>query len=80
MLSEETFDEYRRMTPGERLELTLKMMRESTPYLSEGPADVVRRRFELLERENDIRNRAMIEVFAKITITQVLFVLLNIIL
>ena len=66
MLSEETLEIYRCMTPGERLALTLKMMRESTPYLSEGPEDVVRRRFELLERENDLRNRAMLEVFAKL--------------
>ena len=57
MLSQETLEEYRRMTPGERLELTFELIRENTPYLLVGPPDVVRRRFELLERENTLRDR-----------------------
>jgi hypothetical protein len=57
MLSQETLDEYRRMTPGERLELTFELIRENTPYLLVGSPDVVRRRFELLERENTLRSR-----------------------
>ena len=65
MLSEETLEEYRRMTPGQRLEITLEMIRDATPYLSEGPADVVRRRFELLERENNLRNKGMLKAIAK---------------
>lgn len=57
MLSQETLDEYRRMTPGERLELTFELIRENTPYLLAGSPDVVRRRFELLERENTLRDQ-----------------------
>jgi hypothetical protein len=53
MLSRETLEQYRRMTPGERLKLTLDMIRENTPYLLQGPPDVVDRRFELLRRQND---------------------------
>jgi len=41
MLSRETLERYRRMTPGERLKLTLEMIRESTPWLLYGPPDVV---------------------------------------
>ncbi|MFV2068281.1 MAG: hypothetical protein ACC645_15020 [Pirellulales bacterium] len=64
MLSKETLEQYRLMTPGERLALTLKMMRDATPYLSEGPPEVVRRRFELLQKENDLRNRRMLQGIA----------------
>ena len=65
MLSRETLEEYRRMTPGERLKLTLEMIRENTPYLLHGPPEVVDRRFELLRRQNDERNRRMLEVIAR---------------
>jgi hypothetical protein len=60
MLSQETLQAYRRMTPSERLALTLQAMRESFPYLLEGPPEVVDRKFELIRRENDARNRAML--------------------
>jgi hypothetical protein len=33
MLSPETLERYRRMTPGERLALTFKLTEESEPYL-----------------------------------------------
>jgi hypothetical protein len=65
MLSRETLEAYRRMTPGERLGLTLKAMRESLPYLLYGPEDVVRRRFERIRQENDARNRAMLTRLAE---------------
>jgi hypothetical protein len=56
MLSKETLETYRRMTPGERLELTFAMIRENTPYLLAGEPATIDRRFELLRRENDQRN------------------------
>ena len=65
MLSKETLELYRRMTPGERLALTFQLMRENTPYLLQGPPEVVDRRFELLRRQNDERNRRMLEVIAR---------------
>jgi hypothetical protein len=64
MLSRETLESYRRMTAGERMALTLRMMRENTPYLLHGSADVVARRFERLRRENDLRNRYMLTAIA----------------
>jgi hypothetical protein len=64
MLSQETLEAYRRMSPGQRLELTLRAMRESLPYLLQGPADLVDRRFERIRRENDLRNRSMLERLA----------------
>jgi hypothetical protein len=59
MMSAETLERIRKMTPSERLHMTIQMMRESTPYLFEGYPDVVSRRFELLRRENDARNDNM---------------------
>jgi hypothetical protein len=65
MLSRETLDEYRRMTPGQRLELALRMTRENTPYLFAGSPELVARRFELLRRQNDERNRRILEALAR---------------
>jgi hypothetical protein len=65
MLSQETLERYRRMSNAERLKLTLEMIRESTPALFQGPPDVVARRFELLRRQNDERNRRMLEGIAR---------------
>ena len=65
MLSRETLEEYRRMTPGQRLSLTLRMIKENTPYLLKGAPEVVARRFELLERENDARNLNMLTALAR---------------
>lgn len=59
MLSQETLDAYRRMTPGERLAIALEMTQANLPALLEGTPSVVARRFELLRRENDLRNEAM---------------------
>lgn len=64
MLSREALEAYRRMTPDQRLALTLQAMRESIPYLLSGPPEVVDRRFELIRRENDLRNRRMLEALA----------------
>lgn len=65
MLSRETLEEYRRMSVGERLALTLKLTEESEPYLLHGTPEQVDRKFELLRRENDERNRRMLEAFAR---------------
>ena len=65
MYSKETLEKYRRMTNGERLAVTLKMMREQFPYLLQGPPEVVKRRFELIQRENDLRNQRYLEAFAR---------------
>lgn len=59
MLSQETLDTYRRMTPGERLAIALEMTQANLPALLEGTLSVVARRFELLRRENDLRNEAI---------------------
>ncbi len=65
MMSRETAERYRRMTPSERLKLTLEMIRENTPYLLQGPPEVVERRFQLLRLQNDERNRRMLEGIAR---------------
>jgi hypothetical protein len=59
MQSSETISGYRRMTPGERLELSLRMTEEQLPHLVEGAPEDVARRFTMLQRENDLRNHNM---------------------
>jgi hypothetical protein len=65
MLSPETLEQYRQMTIGQRLELTFQAMRENFPYLFHGSPEVVARRFELINRENDARNQNILEVLAR---------------
>ncbi|HQU43704.1 MAG: hypothetical protein B7Z73_16340 [Planctomycetia bacterium 21-64-5] len=65
MLSRETLERYRRMTTAERLKLTMKMTDEATPYLLRGTPEQVDRRFELLRRQNNERNRRMLEGIAR---------------
>ncbi len=45
MLHPETLEAYRRMTPSERLQLTLKMTRENGPRMFRGTKEQVERRF-----------------------------------
>lgn len=66
MLSKETLEDYRRMTPGERLNLTLRMIRDATPYMGRGAPEVVARRFELINRENDLRNANILRALANL--------------
>ena len=65
MLSRETLQQYRSMTPSERLRLTLEMITENTPYLLRGTPEEIDRRFELLRRQNDERNRRMLTAIAR---------------
>ena len=65
MLSRATLEQYRAMSPSERLRLTLQMIQETTPMLLEGPTEVVDRRFDLLRRQNEERNRRMLEGIAR---------------
>ena len=65
MLSPETLEMYRKMTPSERLKLTLEMIRENTPRLFRGTEAEIDRRFEILRRQNDDRTRTMLDAFAR---------------
>lgn len=66
MLSQETLNEYRLMTPGQRFNLTLRAIRESIPSLGSGTSEQVARRFELIRRENDLRNENMLKAMARL--------------
>jgi hypothetical protein len=65
MLSQRQLDEYRRMTPGQRLTMTLRAIDEHTPALSAGPPEIAKRRFLAIRKENDARNRAILEKLAE---------------
>jgi len=54
MLSPETLESYRRMTPGERLRLTFQLMQGIDQPLCCGTTDQVARKFALLRRENKL--------------------------
>ncbi len=61
MLSRETLETYRRMTPSQRLQLTIDLSRSAWKALSEGSPEIVARRFLRLEQENDLRNMRICE-------------------
>lgn len=65
MLSPITLERYRRMTPGERLTETFRLIREATPWLLRGTPEQVDRKFALLERENNLRNQRMLSAIAR---------------
>ncbi len=65
MLSQETLEAYRRMTPQERLQLTFDLCRPAWQALSEGDPEIVKRRFERLRQENDLRNERICEGFRR---------------
>lgn len=65
MLSRETLERYRRMTPGDRLALALRLTDEATPYLFAGTPEQVERRFELLRRQNEERNQRILAGIAR---------------
>ena len=65
MLSQETLEQYRHMTLAEKLRLTLQMTREATPFLLVGTPEQVARKFELLRKENDLRNKNMLAGIAR---------------
>jgi hypothetical protein len=56
---------YRRMTPGERLALTLKLSDEKFPILLSGTPEEVERRFELLRQYREEGNRRILEALAR---------------
>ena len=65
MLSSETLQDYRRMSPGERLAMTLQMTAANTRYLFAGDDAAIDRRFELLRLQNHERNRRICEALVR---------------
>lgn len=66
MLSKEQLEHYRRMTPGERIALSLEMLEEQWPQMMAGPPEVIDRRFEIINRQNDERNEKLLAAFARL--------------
>ncbi len=64
MLSAETLESYRRMTPGQRLKLTFQLMQGLEQALCSGTPEQVERKFALLRRENELRNQNMLKAIA----------------
>ncbi len=60
MLSQETLEQYRRMTPSQRLALTVFLCKNAWKSLEEGNPKIVSRRYLRLEQENQLRNERMV--------------------
>lgn len=65
MLSHETYEYYRRMSPSQRLQLTVQMMDGIERAILAGSPEQVARKFELLRLQNDQRNHAMLQAIAR---------------
>ena len=53
------------MTTSERAAIVVQSMRENWSAMFEGSDETIRMRFELLRRQNDERNRNMLEGLAR---------------
>jgi hypothetical protein len=65
MLHPETLAAYRRMTPSEKMSVTMQMMRENAQRFFSAPSDVIEKRLEILRMQNDDRNQRMLEAIAR---------------
>ncbi len=65
MTHDETLQRYKAMTNAERTAISCRLMRENWPALFKGPPDVVARRFERINANNDERNRNMLTAIAR---------------
>jgi len=65
MLSKEALERYRKMTPGERLKVAINLMESPLGDAGIGDDRLVKKRYELLKRENDLRNINMLTALAK---------------
>jgi hypothetical protein len=65
VLSKETLEDYKKMSPGEKLHLTFELMREGWEYMYIGPPGVAQRKRELWERENDLANQRILKALAE---------------
>jgi hypothetical protein len=61
MLSPETLELYRRMTPAQRLRLTFELCRSAWSALNEGDPRIVERRYLRLAQENELKNQRICE-------------------
>lgn len=65
MTHEETLKRYKAMTNAERSAISCQLIRENWRALLQGPKEVVARRIERINAENDARNRNMLEAIAR---------------
>lgn len=65
MLHPETLQAYRRMTPSEKMAVTVRMMQENAQRFFSAPDDLIQRRLEILRKQNDDRNQRLLVAFAR---------------
>lgn len=62
----EQIEEYQRMSPGERIALSLKLARQFEERPMKKPQKVIDRYLRMWHYENDMRNKNMLEAFARL--------------
>jgi hypothetical protein len=65
MMSPETLARIRSMTLDEKMALTIQMMRENGRRFWSAPPEVIANRLEIIRKQNDDRNRRLLEAFAR---------------
>ena len=65
MLHPETLEAYRRMTPSEKMAITVRMLQENAQRFFSAPDDVIEKRLEILRKQNDDRNERMLTAIAR---------------
>lgn len=65
MQSQKRIDDYRRMTPAERLQLTFELIEQGAPYLNYGSPDQVLRKYQRIREQNDLANRRILDALAR---------------
>ena len=65
MLHPETLQRYRQMSLDEKMTLTIQLMRENGRRFWSAPPEVIEKRLEIIRKQNDDRNRRLLEAFAR---------------
>lgn len=66
MLSQEQREQFRGMTPGERMALSLELTRQFEERLMKKPQRIIDRFFRMWHHENDMRSKNLLEAFARL--------------
>jgi hypothetical protein len=66
MLHPETLERYRQMSLDEKMAITMQLMRENAVRFWSAPPEVIKKRLEIIRKQNDDRNRRYLEAFARL--------------
>lgn len=67
MLSQEQLERYRRMTPGERLRVSMEMTRWNLAFLDTLPPEEARRRWKIILQQHREGNQRLAEALSRLS-------------